>query len=257
VAELPWYDLAVTAVRVNGAAPIVVPPEVVANPRPSMSAIEVTELAPGVLHLGGGSHNTVIVEQKQGVVVVEAPLSEERSLAVLAKIHERFPGRKILCVINTHTHFDHAGGLRTFVAEGVTVVTHERNAAYFAKAWSQPRTLNPDRMAISKRKPRFETFTVKRVLDDAERPIEIHTIEGSGHNDAFAMVFLPAQKILIEADAWTPTPDGAKPPATVNPLWTNLYENIGRLKLDVQRIAPLHGAVRNIADLRRALGLTD
>ena len=106
----------------------------------------------------------------------------------------------------------------------------------------------------AKRKPRFETFTKKLVLDDASRPIEIHAIEGSGHNDAFAMVYLPAQKILIEADAWTPAPSGAKPSATVNPLWTNLARNIERLGLDVQRFAPLHGAVQDIGAFRAAVG---
>jgi hypothetical protein len=95
------------------------------------------------------------------------------------------------------------------------------------------------------------------MIGDADRPIEIHTIEGSGHNDAFAMVYLPAQKILVEADAWTPTAAGAKPPAVVNPLWINLYANIERLRLDVQRIAPLHGAVQDIAGLRAALGRPD
>jgi len=254
VADLPWYDLSVSAVRVNGAAPVTVPPEIAANPRPSMDRIDVTELAPGVFNFGGGSHNSVVVDQKRGIVVVEAPLNEARSRAVIAKVHELFPGRKIYCVINTHAHFDHAGGLRTFVAEGVKVVTHERNAAYYTRAWKQPRTLNPDALALSKRTPLFETFTVKHVIDDLDRPVEIHAIEGSGHNDVFAMVYLPAQKILVEADAWTPTPAGAKPPATVNPLWINLYANIERLKLDVQRIAPLHGAAQGIADLRAALG---
>jgi len=257
VADLPWYDLAVSAVRVNNAAPVVVPPEVAANPQPSMNRVDVTELAPGVLNFGGGSHNSVIVEQKQGIVVIEAPLNEARSLAVIAKIHELFPGRKIASVINTHTHFDHAGGLRTFVAQGVKVITQERNAAYFARAWKQPRTLNPDALSASKRKPQFETFTVKHVIGDADRPIEIHAIEGSGHNDAFAMIYLPRQKILVEADAWTPTAAGAKPPATVNPLWINLYANIERLKLDVQRIAPLHGSVQDFATLRAALGRTE
>jgi glyoxylase-like metal-dependent hydrolase (beta-lactamase superfamily II) len=257
VAGLPWYDLHVSAVRINTAAPVTVPPEVAADPQPSMGRIEVTELAPGVLIFGGGSHHTVIVEQEKGLVVIEAPLNEARSLAVITKIHAMFPGRKILGVINTHAHFDHAGGLRAYVAQGVKVITQERNAAYYTRAWKQPRTLNPDALAMSKRKPQFETFTVKHVIEDSKRPIEIHTIEGSGHNDAFAMVYLPAQKMLVEADAWTPTPPGAKPPATVNPLWINLYANIGRLKLDVQRVAPLHGAAQGIADLRAALGLSN
>ncbi len=253
VADLPWYELTVSAVRINNAVPFSIPGEVAANPTPAMGKVEVTALALGVFRLGGGSHNSVIVEQQDGIVVIEAPLNEERSDAVIAKVRELFPKAKIRRVINTHAHFDHAGGLRTFVARGATVVTHERNASYYERVWKAPRTLKPDRLSKSKRKPRFETFTAKLVLEDAARPIEIHTIEGSGHNDAFALVYLPAQKILIEADAWTPTPPGARPPAVVNPLWINLYRNIERLNLDVQRIAPLHGAVQGIADLRAAI----
>jgi glyoxylase-like metal-dependent hydrolase (beta-lactamase superfamily II) len=253
VADLPWYDLDVSAVRINTAEPITVPPEVASDPAPSMSKVEVSELAPGVLLFGGGSHNSVVIEQAGGIVVVEAPLSEERSLAVIAEVRRRFPKRNIERVINTHAHFDHAGGLRTYVAEGVTVVTHERNAAYYAAAWRQPRTLNPDRLAQSKRKPRFETFTSRLVLADSAHPIEIHAIEGSGHNDVFAMVWLPAQKLLIEADAWTPAPPNARPPAAVNPLWINLARNIERLALDVQRVVPLHGAAQDIGAFRAAL----
>jgi hypothetical protein len=54
VADLPWYDLAVSAVRVNTATAVIVPPEVAANPQPSMNRIDVTELAPGVFNIGGG-----------------------------------------------------------------------------------------------------------------------------------------------------------------------------------------------------------
>jgi len=255
VAGLPWYELDVSAVRINTATPFSVPAEVAADPKPSMSEVEVSELAPGVHRFGGGSHNSVVIEQKGGIVVIEAPLGEERSVAVMARVRTMFPGRPIQRVINTHAHFDHAGGLRAYVAEGVTVVTHVRNAAYYQKAWRQPRTLNPDALSKARRAPRFETFTDQLVLPDPERPIEIHRIEGSGHHDAFAMIYLPAQKILVEADAWTPTVPGATPPAVVNPLWINLYRNIERLDLDVGRIAPLHGAVQDMNALRVALRL--
>ena len=169
---------------------------------------------------------------------------------MLAKIRELFPGRTIAGVINTHTHFDHAGGLRTYVDAGVPVITHARNAAYYARAWAAPRTIAPDRLAASKRKPRFRTFTTKLVLPDARNPIEIHAIAGSGHNDAFAMVFLPKAALLVEGDAWTPA---ATRPATPSPLWVNLHENIQRLGLGVQRIAPLHGTLQTIDDLRAAI----
>jgi glyoxylase-like metal-dependent hydrolase (beta-lactamase superfamily II) len=253
VAGQPWYDLAVSRVRVNVATDIVVPPEIVANPLPSMSAVEVTELAPGVALFGGGSHNTVVVEQAAGLIVVEAPLNEERSVAVLATLAKRYPGRKILAVINTHAHFDHAGGLRTFVDAGVPIATHARNADYYRRAWAAPRSLNPDRLSKSKRKARFFEIADEYTFDDKQNPVELHRIAGSGHNDAFLMVYLPAQKLLVEADAWTPAPAGAPPPNPVNPLWVNLYRNVERLNLDVERVAPLHGTPRDFAELRRAV----
>lgn len=255
VAGLPWYDLTVTRVRVNGAPEFAIPPEVAANPSPSMSMIEVSEIAPGVKLFGGGSHNSVIVEQRAGLVVIEAPLSESRSLAILSKLAALYPGRPIRAVVNTHAHFDHAGGLRTFVDVGIPVVTHERNARYYAKAWAAPRTINPDRLARSGRKPRFVTLTDKLVLGDAVNSIELYRIEGSGHNDAFIMAWLPAARMLVEADAWTPAAAGAAQPAVVNPLWLNLYRNVERLGLDVERVAPLHGTVREFAELRGALGI--
>jgi glyoxylase-like metal-dependent hydrolase (beta-lactamase superfamily II) len=252
VAGLPWYDLAVSRVRVNVAAEMAVPAEIVANPAPSMSAVEVTQLAPGVALFGGGSHNTVVVEQAAGLLVIEAPLAEERSVAILAKLADKYPGRKIIAVVNTHSHFDHAGGLRTFVAAGVPVATHARNAEYYRRAWAAPRTLNPDRLSASKRKARFIEIEDVHTFADARNPVELHRIAGSGHHDAFLLAWLPRQRWLVEADAWTPAPAGAPPPNPVNPLWVNLYRNVERLKLDVERVAPLHGTPRDFAELRKA-----
>jgi len=241
-------------VRLNTAQPFDVPAEIAANPDPPVARVAATELAPGVLVFGGGTHNSVIVEQRGGIVVIEAPLNDERSADILREIRQRFGNKKILGVINTHTHFDHAGGLRAFVAAGIPVITHERNAAYYESAWKQPRTLKPDRLAKAPLPARFQTFTDKLLLDDADRPVEVHRIVGSGHNDAFALVYLPKQRVLVEADAWTPTPPGTKPPAVVNPLWTNLYENEKRLGLDVQTIAPLHGGVQTQDSFLAAIG---
>lgn len=253
IAGMPWYELDVGAVRINGASAFEVPAAVAANPAPSVAGIEITELAPGVWNFGGGSHNSVIVEREAGILVIEAPHNEQRSQAVIARIGAKFPGRPITHVINTHAHFDHAGGLRTYVAAGVTVVTHERNAEYYARVWRAPRRLVPDELARRPRAPSFATFTDKLVLADALRPVEVYAIEGSGHNDAFAMVYLPREKLLVEGDAWTPTPAGAKPPAVVNPLWLNLRDNIVRLGLDVQRFQPLHGRAQSREDFARAL----
>jgi glyoxylase-like metal-dependent hydrolase (beta-lactamase superfamily II) len=181
-------------------------------------------------------------------------LNEERSLAVIAKVKEIIPGKPIKFLVNTHAHFDHSGGLRTFVDEGATIVTEDSNKSYYQKVWSAPRTINPDHLAVSKKIAHFETFNKKHVLTDGKRAIEIYPIEGSGHNDAFALVYLPAEKILIEADAYTPGPANAAPPASVNPYTVNLYKNIQEQKLDVGQIAPLHGRLTSLAELRTAIG---
>lgn len=101
----------------------------------------------------------------------------------------------------------------------------------------------------------FETFKSKHVLTDGRRAIEIHPIAGSGHNDAFALVYLPTEKVLIEADAYTPTAANVPPPATPNPYSVNLYDNIQKLKLDVVQIAALHGPrTVTLSELRTVIG---
>lgn len=86
--------------------------------------------------------------------------------------------------------------------------------------------------------------------------LEIHPIQGSVHSDTFVMVYLPKEKLLIEADAYTPSAPNAAPPAPPNPNNVNLIENIERLKLSIDRILPLHGRVVPLADLYTAAGAT-
>lgn len=245
----PVLDIKISSVQINTAADFPVPAEISSNPNPAI-VVTSTEIAPGVHYLQGGSHHSVAIEQRDHVVVVEAPQHEARSLAVIAKIKELIPNKPITHLINSHQHFDHSGGLRTYVDAGATIVTHEGNRAFYEKAWSRPRTLNPDKLTLSKRPAKFQTFKDKLVLNDGQRRIEVHAILHSGHNDAFALVYLPKEKILIEGDAFTPPAPNTPPPAAINPFAKNLYENITRLKLDVEHIAPLHGRLVKLDELR-------
>jgi glyoxylase-like metal-dependent hydrolase (beta-lactamase superfamily II) len=69
------------------------------------------------------------------------------------------------------------------------------------------------------------------------------------------MVYLPAEKILMEVDAWAPPAANTPPPSPPSPFAVNLYENIQRLKLDVRQIAALHGPrVATLDDLKTAIG---
>ena len=247
--EHPVLELTVSTVTANPAVNITAPAE--ANAAPAPVAVTVEKLANGVYYLKGGTHHSVAIDQKDHIVVVEGPQNEARSSAVIAKVKETLPNKPIKYLVNTHVHFDHSGGVRTFVDEGATIVTHQDNKPYYQKAWDAPHTINPDKLAQSKKTATFETFGDKHVLTDGSRTIEIYKIAGGGHNDAFAMVYLPKEKILIEGDAYTPLAANAPPPAAANPFAVNLDENIARLKLDVKQIAPLHGpGVATMADLK-------
>lgn len=79
----PVLDLTVSDVQPNAAANIEVPGAVRWATPPAVHA-ESQKLADGVWFLAGGTHNSVLVEFKDYVVVVEGPADEERSIAVIA-----------------------------------------------------------------------------------------------------------------------------------------------------------------------------
>lgn len=249
-------DLNVTDVKTNVSANIAVP-DAIRNARPAPVSAQSEKVAEGVWYITGGSHHSALIEFKDHLVVIEGPQSEERSLAVLAEVKKLAPNKPIKYLVNTHHHFDHSGGIRTFAAEGATILTHQMHKPYYEKAATAPRTMSPDRLAQSKKKLMIETMTDKKVLTDGARTLELHHIKGNPHNDAIIMAYLPKEKILIEADVYTPVAANANPLQNpLNPFTVNLYENLERLKLSVDRILPIHGRLVTFGDLQKALGKT-
>ena len=211
--------------------------------------VESQKLADGVWFLGGGSHNSMAVEFRDFVAVVEAPLNEERSLAVIGEVHKLVPNKAIRYLVNTHHHFDHSGGLRTYAAEGATIVTHQGNRDFYEKVLfaPSPRTLQPDRLfALNPdvvRDPVFETLSQKYVLSYGTRTMDIYPLQGNIHSTGMLIAYLPKEKILVNADLYSPPAPGTQPPAAPTPLMVTLNQNIQRLKLDVAQHVPIHGRV--------------
>ncbi len=249
----PTLDLTITEAKANVGLDTAVP-DSVRQATPPAVRVTSEKLADGVWFLTGGSHHSVVVEFADHVAVIEAPLNEERSNAVIAEVKKLLPSKPIRYLINTHHHFDHSGGLRTYVAEGATVVTHQSNKPFYETTFKSPHTLNPDRQWREKKKAKFLVVGAKHVMSDNAHTVEIHHIQGNPHNTAFIMAWLPKENLLVEVDAYTPLAVNAPAPANPNPAVVNLYENIQRLNLDVNRVVPLHGRIVEIAELKRTIG---
>jgi glyoxylase-like metal-dependent hydrolase (beta-lactamase superfamily II) len=102
-------------------------------------------------------------------------------------------------------------------------------------------------------------MTEKKVLTDGNRVVELHHLQGNGHNEGIIVAYLPKERILIEADAYNPPADANAPfPSPPSPYTANLLANIERLKLDPERIIAVHyptdGRVVTKAELMRAAG---
>jgi glyoxylase-like metal-dependent hydrolase (beta-lactamase superfamily II) len=246
----PALDLTVSAVQPNVAVDLKVPD----NVRQAAVRVDAQEVVDGVWYLTGGTHHSVLVEMQDYVVVVEGPQNDERATAVIAEVKRLVPNKPIKYVVNSHHHFDHSGGLGAFVAEGATIITHATNKSFFEQAFAAPRTVNPDKLAQSGKKATIETLYDKLVLRDATQTLEVHHIAENLHNEGLILAYLPAQKLLIEADAYTPAPPDAPPPAQPNPFHVNLHDNISRLQLEVDRILPLHGRIVPLGELLKAIG---
>jgi glyoxylase-like metal-dependent hydrolase (beta-lactamase superfamily II) len=246
----PSLELTVSEVKPNAPVDIQVPD----NVRQAVVQVKIDKAADGVWYVTGGSHHSVVVEMKDHLVVMEGPQHDARATAVIAEVKKAIPNKPIKYVVNSHPHFDHAGGLATFVAEGATVITHDVNKAFFEQSLAAPRTVNPDTLAKSGKKATVEGVKDKRVLSDDTRTIELHHIQGNVHHDGLLMAYLPKEKLLVQADVYNPPAPNTPPPAQPHPAQVNLYDNIERLKLAVNQLLPLHGRIVPLSDLLKAIG---
>jgi glyoxylase-like metal-dependent hydrolase (beta-lactamase superfamily II) len=258
----PIFDLNVTDVKVNTAVNIQ-PPQgrggAPAAPAAASAAPQSEKLGDGVYLITGG-YAVIAIDFKDYIALVESGQSEQRGLAVIAEAKRLIPGKPIKYLINTHSHIDHSGGLRAFVAEGSTILTHQANKAYLEKVLSAPHTLNPDKAQQSGKKPVVEAMGEKKVLTDGTRVVELYHLQNFGHHDGMIVAYFPKEKMLLEADGYNPQPTTATPPNPPSPYTVSLLDNIQRLKLDVQRLVPVHYPADNrvvtMRELARWVGRT-
>ena len=188
------------AVAVAGAAP--------GGGAPPAMTVTTEKLGDGVYRLttGPGSYDSLVVDFKDYVMMLEAGQSEARALAYVAETKKLFPNKPIRYVMNTHPHSDHTGGLPVLVAEGATIITAKNNEAFFDKALNTPRTLLNDTLAKNPKKAKIEAVTGKKVYSDGTHTVEMHHVSPVPHSNGLMIAYLPKEKVVFQGDFSLPAP---------------------------------------------------
>jgi glyoxylase-like metal-dependent hydrolase (beta-lactamase superfamily II) len=238
-----------TQQRVNADTGGLAAPAAAASAAPIAAApppvVTVEEIARGIWLLAGQSHNSAVVEFDDHLMLIEAPQSEARTLAVISAARKLRPDKPLTQLVSTHFHSDHTGGLRAAVSEGLTVITHEGNAAFYAEAIKRPHTIAPDALARKPAPLKMETVGDARTMADKTMTVELYHIPGNPHADTLLMAYVPTPRVLIEADAFSPG-------FATQPYAANMLENIAKRRLNVERVVPLHGGVTPFSEVVRA-----
>ncbi len=126
---------------------------------------------------------------------------------------------------------------------------------------SGPRTLAPDALAKSGKKPVVEGFKGdKRVFQDATRTLEIHVIKGLPHADGLVVAWLPKEKILVYADMFNfPPANDPVPNPQVIGTRVFLREHRAAEARPDRRILSIHtmnpDRLATMQDIRGSLGM--
>jgi glyoxylase-like metal-dependent hydrolase (beta-lactamase superfamily II) len=202
-----------------------------------------------IQNVAGQNQNTMAVEVDGYVVAVEAPGSSDGADAVIKRIHELFPGKPIRYVAMTHHHGDHIGGMRSFIAEGATVVTTAANKPVIEHMAASEQN---DRLGRSPRAPQFLLLeNGRRVIGEGARRVELIDIGPNPHAKEMVIAWLPAERVVFQGDLFF-VPNNDAPFGPPQPSTASFAKKLRELGLPAEKIAAVHGDTGTIAQFREA-----
>jgi hypothetical protein len=247
--KYPQFDLQVSRNTVDGSVgDLAVPASVraAAPPAPAPVVVTVEPVAKGIWWLAGsGNHRSVVFEFDDHLVLYEVPLNETRSKPVIDKART-LSTKPLTTAIVSHHHFDHSGGLRVAVAEGLTIVTHRANEAFFKDLLARPHTIAPDSLQKSPRPATFQFVDDHLTLKDASMEVQLYHLLDNPREGTNIFAYVPRERMLVQADlydaGWLQHPWGE-----------NVLANVERRKLKVDRDVPVHGVIEPYAQMVKTI----
>jgi glyoxylase-like metal-dependent hydrolase (beta-lactamase superfamily II) len=212
----------------------------------------VTKHADKIYTTSAGGYNVLFVDFKDHIFAMETPGNDRVSLQAIEQIKKTIPGKPIRYVAVTHHHDDHAGGIRTYMAEGATLIVASGEEAFFKKVSAVRFSADPDTLTRNPREPKFEPLqNGKRVLTDGTMTVEIYDIGKGPHAEEMLVAYFPDQKLIFQGDLLNRPANGDSPIA--NDTSVHFLNWIDAKKLAVETTIPVHGTPTTIVEFRKAV----
>lgn len=164
-------------------------------------------LAEGVVTIPG-VYATTFVEQGDGLVILDAPMTDAWTEAVLELAAERFPGVPVVSVVTTSDAWLHVGGVREYVARGVPLHALDLNAPLLERMIAAPRVRFPDSLAKAPRPADIRPVSGPVTIGEGSNRLELYPVRGEG-GERMMVAYLPERRILYASDLVQIQPDGS------------------------------------------------
>jgi len=214
---------------------------------PTGGGLKLVELAPNVQHVQGGTANNLIVAMKDYLVIFDAPYGELQSRWTIDAAKAKYPGKPIKYLVLTHHHMDHTGGMRTYVAEGATVILPSPDKAYFEKDVKAPRTLVPDDLQKKPRPAMFVEVKDQMSLKDDTEEIRLYSVPNP-HVQTMLIGYVVKSNIVYVTDLVSP-----RGPIDRSDMTVSTGDALRKYGISGATMAGGHGTTVKQADIVAAL----
>lgn len=249
--KYPQFDLRVTKNAIDAPADLDAPASVKSAPPAAPPPVVVTAepVARGIWWLAGsGNHRSVVFEFDDHLTLFEVPVSEARSKAVIDKART-LSAKPLTQAIVSHHHFDHSGGLRVAVAEGLTIITYKDNVDFFKDLVARKHSIAPDALARNPQPLKIEPVDDELTLKDKSMEVQLYHLKDNPREGTNLFAYVPRGRILVQADLYDSTWEQ-------HHWWDNVMANLQERKLKVDKDVPIHGAMQSFPDVLKTVAAT-